>query len=69
MSDLHAVRNGDRIYMTRGTWSASIASGELPDWLKMYRGLRDRSGGKFAQHYTQPVAALEAATREVAHQK
>ena len=65
MSDLHAVRNGDRIYLTCDTWWASIASRELPDWLNMYRALRDRDGGKFAQHYAQPVAALEAVAQEV----
>ena len=65
MSDLHASRDGNRIHLTRDTWSANISNGELPCWLNMYLGLRDRSGGKFAQHYAQPVAALEAVAREI----
>jgi len=32
----------------------------------MYRGLRDRNGGKFAQHYAQPVFALEAVAQKIA---
>ena len=66
MSDLHASHDGNRIYLTRGTWSANISRGELPYWLNMYRGLRDRNGGKFAQHYAQPVFALEAVAQKIA---
>lgn len=65
MSDLHASRDGNRIHLTRDTWSANIPNGELPRWLNMYRVLRDRDGGKFAQHYAQPVAALETVAREI----
>ena len=66
MSDLHASHDGDRIYLTRDAWSVNISNGELPKLLNMYRGLRDRSGGKFAQHYAQPVAALEAVALDIA---
>ncbi|MGP3699226.1 hypothetical protein [Rhodobacter sp. NSM] len=51
--------------MSRGTWSASAPLACLPGWITLYRGLRDRSGGRFRRFYERDVQALEAAREEV----
>lgn len=38
---------------------------DLPAKLALYRSLRDRAGGKYAQHYAPRVEALEQLLREV----
>lgn len=50
--------------MARGTWSASAPLASLPGWIKLYRHLRDRGGGRFRRFYEQDVAALTAAQKE-----
>jgi len=48
------------------TWSTRFSVERLPDWLRMYRGLRDRVKGRYAASYAPTVVALEAVERELA---
>ena len=58
------MHDGAMVSMRRGDWRHDIPATELPSWIGLYHRLRDRSGGKYAQFFEQPVAALEAvATR------
>ncbi|ULB10696.1 hypothetical protein ORIO_12360 [Cereibacter azotoformans] len=50
--------------MSRGTWSASAPLTCLPGWIRLYRQLRDRGGGRWRRFYEADVAALEKAQRE-----
>lgn len=58
------VANGAVLAMTKGAWWQRVPAADLPKWISLYRRLRDRDGGKHAQHYAQPVEALEAAARK-----
>lgn len=50
--------------MRRGEWRHDIPAADLPKWVALYRSLRDRTGGKFAEFHAPAVTALEAvATR------
>lgn len=51
--------------MRRGGWEGSFPVEELGEWLRFYRGLRDRKGGRFAGHFAQTVRALEKLKAEL----
>lgn len=51
---------GAAFVMVKGDWRLKQQIEKLPGFIILYRGLRDRDGGRFAQHYTQPTEALEA---------
>jgi hypothetical protein len=55
------INGGAGVTMRRGAWRQDIKATDLPSWVALYRGLRDRAGGRFAAFYAQPVEALEAA--------
>lgn len=48
-------------------WGETFPVADLPGRLLFYRGLRDRSGGRFARFHEPTVAALEAVERELAN--
>lgn len=54
--------------MSRGTWSASAPLACMPGGITLYRGLRDRGGGRWRPFYEADLAALEAAQKEVRRQ-
>lgn len=56
----------DTVAMRRGGWKHRIDAAELPRWIKLYRTLSARRGGKFAEVYGPPLAALERVARELA---
>jgi hypothetical protein len=56
--------DGAGLAMTKGDWFQRVPAADLPKWISLYRRLRERDGGKYAQHYAQPVEALEAAARK-----
>lgn len=59
-----ASPDGDTIIMVRGPWRQKVPAADLAKWITLYRGLRDREGGRFARFYAQPIEVLEAlATR------
>jgi len=47
------------VHLRRGNWVGSFQAEKLGDWLRFYRGLRDRKGGRFSVYYTQTVRELE----------
>lgn len=47
------------ITLCKGAWSGTFHVTQLPDQLKMYRGLRDRKGGAYAASYRDTVKELE----------
>lgn len=51
------------VIFASGDWRMRIAVADLPNWVRLYRGLRDRLNGKFAKFYVQPTEALEAAAK------
>lgn len=51
--------DGRFVHLGRGLWTGSFPVEELGEWLRFYRGLRDRKGGRFAVHFAQTVRALE----------
>lgn len=54
-----ASPDGKTILMVRDDWRQKVPASELPKWITLYRGLRDREGGRFSAFYLQPVEALE----------
>jgi hypothetical protein len=52
-------RDQSKVIMMQGAWRAEFSTAELPRWIKMYRGLRDRKEGRYARLYAPSVAALE----------
>lgn len=59
-------RDKSQFLMQRGRWrSGWTPIGQLPDWIRIYRGLRDRRDhpphqGPYHEIYAPAVAALEA---------
>lgn len=51
------------VVLIKGRWRARIAVADYPKWVNLYRGLRDRDGGRFARFYIQSVEAMEAAAK------
>lgn len=51
---------GAAFVMVKGDWRLKQPIEKLTGFIRLYRGLRDRDGGKYAVHYTQPTEALEA---------
>lgn len=58
------VEGGATLMMARGEWRQRVPADQMPAQIALYRRLRDRDGGKHAQHYAQPVEALENAARK-----
>jgi hypothetical protein len=46
-------------------WSARFPVCALPAWLKFYREMAARKGGRYAPNYHPAIAALEAVAREL----
>ena len=53
------------VELTGPHYAARFPLDRLPMWCAFYRRLRDRCGGKYAHHYTDTVAALEAVAAEL----
>lgn len=51
--------DGRCVHLGRSLWTGSFPVEELGEWLRFYRGLRDRKGGKYAASYAPMVEALE----------
>lgn len=49
---------------SKSAWSITLPLERLPSWTDFYRGLRDRRGGQFSQHYAADVRALERFSQE-----
>ncbi len=60
-----ATIDGDRIKLCLGNYVGTIKVDELPRWLRFYRKMRDREGGKYAKHYQPTVDVLEQAARDL----
>lgn len=71
------TKDGGRVVMAKGEWRQTVAAADLPRWIRLYRGLRDRNAphdkagrptalGPFARFYAADVEALEAAQRKIA---
>lgn len=54
-----------RVLLSKGTWRGDFPVAQLGRWIGTYRALRDRRSGRFAKHYADDVAALEAVRREI----
>lgn len=52
-------QDGRTVHLRRGGWTGSFAVEELGEWLRFYRGLRDRKDGRFSVYYAQTVRELE----------
>lgn len=52
--------DGNTVIMVKDDWRQKVPASDLPKWISLYRGLRDREGGRFSAFYLQPVEALEA---------
>lgn len=59
------TRDQASVILARGTWRHRIAAADLPGWIRLYRGLRDRENGKHYAVYLQPVEALEATAKAI----
>lgn len=59
------TKDHSTVILARGPWRIRIAAADLPRWIHLYRGLRDRDGGKHSRVYLQPVEALEAAAKAI----
>jgi len=55
--------DGSTITHKRGAWALTFPAADLPYWLSIYEGLRDRSAGAFAAFHTPNVEALDKARR------
>ncbi|MDP2047585.1 MAG: hypothetical protein Q8K33_01645 [Cypionkella sp.] len=51
------------VIFTSGDWRMRMPVAQLPDWVRLYRRLRDRENGKYSKFYIQPTEALEAAAK------
>ena len=62
LSDLRAIPtlDGTAAVLVKAPWRSRIRADQVADYVRLYRRLRDRDGGRFAAFYTQPVRALEA---------
>lgn len=58
--------DGAEVRLRQGAWSASFPVAHLGRWIALYRGLRDRKGGRYGWIYAGDVEALEAVAAEVA---
>lgn len=58
------VEGGTVLMMAMGEWRQRVPADQMPKQIALYRRLRDREGGKYAQHYSQNVEALENAARK-----
>ena len=52
-------RDQSMVILMQGAWRAEFSAADLPRWIKMYRGLRDRKEGRYALLYAPSVAVLE----------
>lgn len=59
-------KNRKMVRIASGDWSETIPVSLLPDRLAMYRSLRDRKKGAYAEFYRPMVEALERASAAVA---
>jgi|GEM_PF-3055193 len=57
--------DGISVMLIKGKWRARVSLADFPGWVQMYRGFRDREGGKFAQFYVQSVEAMEATAKKL----
>jgi hypothetical protein len=64
---MRAIVTTDRasVIMSKGLWRTTIPAANIAVWVSLYRNLRDRNGGRFAEFYTQSVEALEAAAAKL----
>jgi hypothetical protein len=53
-----------RVLLRKRAWQLAIARDDLPGWIALYRALKARAGGKFAEFYAADLAALERFERE-----
>lgn len=54
------MHSGTAFIVVKGAWRTVQPIDKLPGFVRLYRGLRDRNGGKYAHVYAQPTEALEA---------
>lgn len=52
-------RAAGTITLSKKAWSGTFDISQLPNQLKLYRGLRDRKGGAYAASYRDTVKELE----------
>ena len=62
---VEAAPDGRTFTITRGRWSGTYPVEALPQWLRFYRGLRDRDRGAYATTYAPMVRALEDLARRM----
>ena len=63
---VEASEDGQSFTITLSAWSGTYPLDALPRQLKLYRQLRDRKNGAYAQHYGPTVRALEEFARRKA---
>lgn len=61
--------DGRTVSMVKGPWSQTIPTAALPDWIALYRRLRDRDNGRHRRFYESDTDALETAQREISRQE
>lgn len=57
--------DGKVVTIIMGDWRTRIPSEKLADMIILYRGLRDRLGGRYAAIYAQPTEALETLAKRI----
>ena len=65
---LKARLKGDRVHLTGVRWSESFAVEKLDGRIDLYKKLRDRANGRFAEFHAGTVEELEAIKRELQNQ-
>lgn len=57
--------DGSHVTLKGRSWGETFPVSDLPRKLRLYEGLRDRKGGRYAAHYAPTVAALRRVSVEV----